>query len=310
MAALEATSACKKTTRSDPWRRWSGALVLVAFLAALLSGCSKAQESWFTRVAEARRVASDLRVQFNKAADASNRSVMADTDDASIAYAAEAVQAREAIHRDAEALVPLLEALDYRAEMQHLEDFRRSFEEYEKMDRAILLLAVENTNLKAQKLAFGPERAAADDFAAAMGAFLRATSAKSSCKAAAVGFGAAAALREIQSLEAPHISEPDEAAMTRMERQMDELEASVRSALSELSSLADATTSRHLAAANAALERFNQIRGTIIALSRKNTNVRSLALSLGDKRKVVSACDSSLAALQDKLAHEKLSATR
>ena len=40
----------------------------------------------------------------------------------------------------------------------------------------------------------------------------------------------------------------------------------------------------------------------IITLSRRNTNVRSLALSLDEKRKVTTACEDSLRALQAALA--------
>jgi len=40
----------------------------------------------------------------------------------------------------------------------------------------------------------------------------------------------------------------------------------------------------------------------IMALSRQNTNVRSLALSLDEKRKLVEPCEESLLALQDALA--------
>jgi peptidoglycan hydrolase-like protein with peptidoglycan-binding domain len=39
----------------------------------------------------------------------------------------------------------------------------------------------------------------------------------------------------------------------------------------------------------------------IVALSRRNTNVRSLALSLDEKRKLTGSCDESLRALQTAL---------
>jgi hypothetical protein len=48
----------------------------------------------------------------------------------------------------------------------------------------------------------------------------------------------------------------------------------------------------------------------IVTLSRRNTNVRSLALSLGQKRMVAAACDDSLRALQDTLSKRGFSATR
>jgi hypothetical protein len=45
-------------------------------------------------------------------------------------------------------------------------------------------------------------------------------------------------------------------------------------------------------------------------LSRRNTNVRSLALSLGQKRMRTAACEDSLRELQDALAKRGFSATR
>ena len=48
----------------------------------------------------------------------------------------------------------------------------------------------------------------------------------------------------------------------------------------------------------------------IIALSRKNTNVRSLALSLGRKRVVTAECEDQLRALGEALAKHESTATR
>ena len=47
-----------------------------------------------------------------------------------------------------------------------------------------------------------------------------------------------------------------------------------------------------------------------MALSRRNSNVRSLALSLGRKRAVTAECDDVLLALQDTLSKHDFKATR
>ena len=45
----------------------------------MAAGCRQAPDAEMTGLTEARRLAADLRLQFNKAADDANRAVMADT---------------------------------------------------------------------------------------------------------------------------------------------------------------------------------------------------------------------------------------
>jgi hypothetical protein len=52
------------------------------------------------------------------------------------------------------------------------------------------------------------------------------------------------------------------------------------------------------------------LNGELVALSRRNTNVRSLALALGQKRTLTSACQDTLRALQESLAQRGFTATR
>ena len=148
-------------------------IVLTATLVA--SGCTTRP---LEQLPEARRVSEDLLVQFTKAADASNRAVMADTDEASERFAREAEQMVDTVQKDADALKPLLQDLDYAEEARLLEEFGRRFAEYRALDRTILELAVENTNLKAQRLSFGPAQEAADAFRTALEALVPANRAR------------------------------------------------------------------------------------------------------------------------------------
>ena len=98
---------------------------------------------------------------------------------------------------------------------------------------------------------------------------------------------------DIQVLQAPHIASAEDAAMTRMEQQMGSSEAAARKALVELRAALPPNTAAQLDAASAALDRFKTIHKEIIVLSRRNSDVRSLALSLGEKRKVTAECERS-----------------
>jgi hypothetical protein len=262
----------------------------------------------YTQLAEARRLADDLRVELAKTSNASDRAVMADTDQESIAFAQEAEKATGAVALDAASLGARLQSLAYPAEGRALDDFNGHFAEYRQVDREVLDLAVQNTNLKAQRLSFGPVREAADQFHDALTAVAAAAAPKDRCRADGLVARAELAVREIQILQAPHIAEANEATMTKMEQEMAERQATAREAL-KLLGWGEATAQK-LDAAKAALDRFDKLSAELVVLSRRNSNVRSLALALRRTPTLVAACDGSLAQLQDALAREGFTGTR
>ena len=270
-------------------------LAIVVF-AAGMTACGDVNAA-LEQLSEARHLAADLLVEFTKASDASNRAVMADTDAASVAFAQEAALAKQTIHKDAAALRPLLAGLGYTDETQLLDAFGQQFAAYEALDRQILDLAVENTNLKAQRLSFGAAQAAADAFEQAVEAVTPAK-ATDAWRVRAATATATSALREIEVLQAPHIAAPDDASMAGFETRMKAQETIVRNALGVLAPLVDAPSQKRLAAANDALDRFMNVNTQIVGLSRQNTNVRSLALSLDQQRKMTGPCEDTLRGLR------------
>jgi hypothetical protein len=273
-----------------------------------LAGCQGT--SALERLSAARARTADLQVHFTKAADAANRAVMAETDEASAAFARDAVEASEAVERDAGTLKPILDGLGYAEEARLLEEFGKRFADYRALDRAILALAVENTNLKAQRLSFGAAADAADAVRDALQAAVSAVPAQDSWRVKALAATAVSSVREIQALQAPHIAEADDAQMTRLEGRMDAAKTEARKALEALEPLVQPASRQPLTAATAALDRFLATNAEIMALSRRNTNVRSLALSLNQKAKLTSACEESLRPLRDALAKRDLSGSR
>jgi hypothetical protein len=283
---------------------------LVIVVAGAAAGCLNPPTTVFQQLSDARRLTADLLVQFTRAGDAANRAVMADTDDTSIAFAREAEQATLAAQRDADALKPLLVDLDYANESRLLAEFALRFAEYRGLDRNIIDLAVENTNLKAQRLSFGPASDAANAFREALEPAAPLDAAKDGWRVKALVATAVANVREIQVLQSPHIAASDEASMTRLEQQMATEESAARRTLELLASLVRPDTRPTIAAAVAALDRFVGLNAQIVSLSRRNSNVRSLALSLGQKRNLAAACDDSLRALQDALSKRGFTGTR
>ena len=73
----------------------------------------------------------------------------------------------------------------------------------------------------------------------------------------------------------------------------------VTTALQSLRALVDESGQPWLDAAWAAYKDLQHLNGDIVELSRQNSNVRSYALSLGQKRKMTAQCQGVLTALQE-----------
>lgn len=258
-------------------------------------------------LARAESAAADLRLQVEKTDKASAQAVMADTDEASRAFAQAAERARGNATREKAELAALLQSLRLDQDLQALSSFGASWEKYQASQARILALAVENTNLKAQSLAFGPVREAADAFRDAILGGAASLSGGEACRAAARAQSALVAIREEQVLLEPHIAEPEDAKMTQIEQEITEREGRAQAELHALEALGP---SPQWAAASVALERLHALAAQAVALSRRNTNVRSLALSLHEQITLAAACDEDLARLQKDLAGESSRATR
>lgn len=284
-------------------------LAVVCLSAAGAASCGDDANTVFEKASQARQISADLLVDFTKAADAANRAVMAETDEASVTFAREAEQATQTVQKEADALGPILQSLNYSDESRLLDEFKTRFAEYRALDRRILDLAVENTNLKAQRLSYGPAQESADAFRDALKTLVPSAPAEMWHVQALVAT-AVKTVREIQVLQAPHIADADAAVMTRMEKEMATSEMTARDALEKLRPLVDPVSQRRLVEARAALDRFMGLNAEIIALSRRNTNVRSLALSLDQKRAIVARCEETLSALRTALARRSYTGRR
>jgi len=284
--------------------------VLISVAALAVASCTGSLETTLAKLLEARALSADLLVQFTRSADAGNRAVMAVTDDASSAFAGEAEAAMQAVQKDVDALGPILSDLRYSSERAQLEEFGRRFGEYRTLNQSILGLAVESTNLKAQRLSFGSGQEAADAFKDALEPLRQSASGNDRWHVEALVATAIGAVREIQMVQAPHIAEADDAAMTRMEKRMATAEGAARGALEALATAVPPASRPRLAAPAAALDRFMAVNKELVVLSRRNSNVRSLALSLGQKRMLTAHCEDTLRALQEALAKRGFSGTR
>ncbi len=308
---------------------WAGLGVLVlagAILAAVhFSGGQGARfKEIFGRNIQMARLVGRMRVNLSAAAEAEKAAVLAETDEASLEYAK---QARQSVAQVATALAESKKlAVTPSPDADLLQRFEQAFAEYRKLDEEVLALAVQNTNLKAQALSFDQATAALARMEQALAPYLDAQRPSSPAISPAISAAAAQqsrlALRalaealRIQAQHAPHITEKTEARMNELEARMAASDKLVRSSLAALAALAGQagqvrqTGQAGVGPALAAYEDFQKVTTEVLRLSRQNTNVRSLALTLDRKTKALAMCEEVLTAMEEKIHADMAKATR
>jgi hypothetical protein len=255
-----------------------------------------------TRLIEARRSASTLRAAILAANEAANRAVLATSEDESAKAARESFAAAHDADEIVGQLEPLLESLGYRTELDSLGRIKSLWAEYKQLDSEVLGLAVENTNLKAQRLSFGDGQEAATAFGNALDAMTDGAAPAARLDAER----ARNAVLRIQVLQTRHIAESRDTEMTRLEQQMHAAADDARGAVDALQRTVDRTA----ATARDALNRFMSVNEQIVQLSRRNSNVRSLELTFGRKRIVAARLQDEMRVLEGSLAQHGSEATR
>lgn len=299
--------------RSFGFHARSNALVSTLLLGAVtLCGCGEAESptTVFGRQVLARELAGGLRTLLHTSAEAEKRAVMAESEQASSEFAKEAGQSSDLIDARSTELETLLKTLGYTPEQAMLAEFRKIYAESRAVDRSLLELAVEHTNLKAHRLSHGDAAKADADFQHALEEIVTSTPEDGRGEVEALSLRAQLAVERIRVLEAPHILEPEDEPMTALEARMDGLAKDARLHLDLLERRASGAPEETVAKAREALERFLRIHAEVVTLSRRNTNVRSLAISLGRKRTLTAAGDEALATLLDALESRRFRATR
>jgi hypothetical protein len=237
-----------------------------------------------------------MRLGLASASEAEKSAVMAITDQDSQTFADQARAATTEV-----------KAGGTQGEKELLAQFSQVFTEFQRIDNDLLSLAVKNTNLKAYSLAFGPAADAIKEMNAALSHLVAANADLPEAKKVMLyAFSAQIAALRIQTLLSPHIAEENDQKMDTLEAQMAKENEQVRKDLDGLAALPKLSGNADLATAASRYARFSKIKTQILALSRENTNVRSLAISLDQKRKVMLLCQDALNALQQAILEEPI----
>ncbi|HEX6245178.1 MAG TPA: hypothetical protein VFZ61_29855, partial [Polyangiales bacterium] len=222
----------------------------------------------------------------------------------------EAERARKLLVHDLNQIEALLHELDYAEELTLLRQVRDALTAYAAQERSILALAREKSNRKALELAFGDVARAADAFRQTLRQLSASAKGKTAPAVQLQCANAALAVCELQLLEAPHIVEADDESMERLEQQMEQQLEETRKALALLATNPAPEARPQLEAANAGLERVLELHAELLQLSRRNTDVQALSLSLEQKRSLQASCQEALAELSDAMERRAHPATR
>jgi hypothetical protein len=254
---------------------------------------------------QARPIVDRMSLALVSASEAEKSAVMAIGDEESETFADQAREATVRVEQGRRDLAELFEHGGTGHEKKLLEQFLEAFTEFQRIDNDLLSLAVRNTNLKASRLAFGPAAAALEEMDAALAQLVMQNSLSLDRRVVRLADDARIAALRIQTLLPPHIAEESEQKMDRMEYLMAQEDRRVHESLDELAAMEKLTADPSLAIARSSYARFSDTKSQIVKLSRENTNVRSLSISLNQKRKVMLLCLDALANLRNAIEQEE-----
>ena len=312
--------------RSDlkTWRKTPGIgvrIVLALIITLLLSvlvlyfsgflGQNARYETVISNTTKVVEIVSRMRINLLKSTDLEKGAVMAITDEESKDLAEQSRKSSDAVERDYHELKGLIDAAEIDKEMNLLKEFSDNWNNFRVIDKELLSLAVENTNIKAANLSYTAAAQARANFERLLSELMDIPiSDGERAQMAKLAYQAATAAFMIYSLEAPHINEAQDKKMDELENLMGMNEKKVRNALSNLSRLTDQHGRIIFSDSLLAFSKFMEVHKEVVRLSRMNTNIKSLQLSLGQKRKVAAQCEEILNSLQATVQSRSFKATR
>lgn len=232
----------------------------------------------------------ELQRAFSRSVENEKLAVLAVSDADSVRFA----DASKKASADVDRLRAELRALASEEERARLDEFDAAWAKVAALDAQLLKLATENANLKASALSQGQAMKDLDAVEAGFAALEEKTT--DVARLRTLGRAAVAAL-EVQALHAPHISATTDAEMDALDAKVKAREAEVDAVLAPGKKPPPKAEAETLAALGAAWTAYKADTEQVLKLSRSNSNLKSLDLSLHEKVDATLACDASLAAL-------------
>jgi hypothetical protein len=286
-------------------------ILLCIFIISRNHSNTKSLEDTYKNIITKKEILSQIRINLLKSVEMEKDAVMALTDEESQGFADQSSVASSAVEQNLRLLHSLIDASHLQDEKKLMVEFDGCWMELRKLDQIILELAVQNTNLKAASLS-------REKGAEAMGRFEHAlkeigqsyTATPNEGRVEKSIYHAITNGLKIYNLHSPHIAESSDEKMDQIEAEMKTEENEVSKSLDELSGITGEECRESLSQAKTAFFDFMDVTAMVIKLSRQNSNIKSLELSLGRKRKVTAQCDEVLAAFQETVQSRNFRATR
>lgn len=286
-------------------------LIFLFVIAKLLNPSSPLNDTLLNQMKKIETV-SLIHVHLMKSVEMEKNAVIAITDEESLEFSNKSRAESADVDLYLKQLISLVDKGRMPDEKKLVNEFNTCWTELRKIDRVILELAVQNTNLKATSLSLDQGAAAIQRFEKALDDVMKSYPAGDTHESRALRllFNSATSVLKIFNLHSSHIAEASDDKMDIIEKRMKEEEKTVSESLDELSRIAGEKTRPDVLQAKKAFSEFMEVTAKVITLSRQNSNVKSFELSLGRKRKIVAQCDEILSAFQDIVRNRNYGATK
>jgi hypothetical protein len=291
-----------------PW-----AISLLLLVALLLIGLISRDSTVdpFGNIVKKSRTLSDMRINLLRAVEAEKSAVLAETDEDSRIFAEQALLAADQVETDRRQLEPIFQQEHLTEEISLFGQFETCWNEFRRLDRVILDLAVQNTNLKAAALSRTKGAEAVERFDRNLSGLIEAYSRPGACSAIPdMAYQTLVAALKIYSLHPTHIQAATDEEMDLIEETMKTYDRIARANLTALTPLVGDDGRETLTGAAAAYDDLMKTTDELLKLSRANTNIKSMELSLGKKRIVAAQCEDTLTALNAAIQNRTFKATR
>jgi hypothetical protein len=293
---------------------WSVSLALLVALGVIgykFQDTAMRLEDIVGNIARQNQILSQMKANLLKSVEAEKHAVLSDSDEDSEAFAAQSRKATAEVEQHRRQLGELLGSSKDDNEQRLSQDFDRCWTEFQKIQPVVLELAVQNTNLKAARLSQTKADAAVQRFGQDLSALLEGGSSPGHCEQmVAPVFRALRGCLRIHYLHMPHINAAADKEMDQIEVDMKRYNEEVSRSLATLSDLADDKGQTLLADAGKAYSDFIEVTQEVLRLSRENTNIKSMELTLGKGRVITAECEGILTELQESVRNKTFRATR